>query len=319
MFGGKEMDRRKEKNILDVESIISKRLLSDNSTGKNIVWATSMYNSYGNGLGKDNQMLVEDVVRLYKKGILVPRVLKSKNEQDIRSKQHAEVFTPSWIINKMNNFCDNQWFGSKNVFNVENDNNTWTTTTKKIAFNKKNSWKEYIDSKRIEITCGEAPYIVSRYDVTNGNILAVTDRIGILDRKIRIVNENTYTKKTWLQWVYRAFESVYGYEYQGDSLFFARINLLQSFIDYYYDRFEEIPEKRMLNRIVEIISWNFWQMDGLKDSSPSRKPIEKFEQLSLDDLFADSNTKKDEIIYCKIKNWQTNSIIEYKSIKKEDD
>ena len=313
------MERKKEKYLLGVENIISKKLLADNSTGKNIVWATDMYNNYGNGLGRDNQMLIEDVIMLYKKGILVPRILKPKDEQVIRSKKNAEVFTPAWIINKMNNYCDTQWFDSKNVFNVENDDNTWKTTKDKILFKETNGWKEYVDSKRIEITCGEAPYIVSRYDVTNGNILQVNNRIGVLDRKIRIVNENTNTKKVWLQWVYRAFESVYGYEYQGDSLFFARINLVQSFIDYYYNRFEELPEKRMIDRVINIISWNFWQMDGLKDSSPTEKPIEKFEQLSLDDLFADFNSKEDKIIYCKIKDWRTNIIVEYKKIKEEDE
>ena len=120
------MERKKEKYLLGVENIISKKLLADNSTGKNIVWATDMYNNYGNGLGRDNQMLIEDVIMLYKKGILVPRILKPKDEQVIRSKKNAEVFTPAWIINKMNNYCDTQWFDSKNVFNVENDDNTWT-------------------------------------------------------------------------------------------------------------------------------------------------------------------------------------------------
>ena len=313
------MKKKNSIDLLNIESIVSNNLLSDRSTGKNIVWATDMYNNFGNGFGKNNQMHVDDVINIYKKKLLVPRIMKSKDEQLERSKKNAEVFTPSWIINKMNNCCDEQWFGSKNIFNIENSDNTWTTTKEKIEFKNKNGWKEYVDSKRIEITCGEAPYVVSRYDVTNGNILKINDRIGILDRKIRIVNENVNTKKTWLQWVYRAYESVYGYEYQGDSLFFARINLVQSFADYYYDRFNELPEKRMIDRIIKIISWNFWQMDGLKDSSPTEKPIEKFEQLSLDDLFTDSDDKEDKIIYCKIKDWRTNAIIEYKKIKEDDE
>ena len=313
------MNTKNKIELFDIDDNFLGKLLYDHSTGKNIVWATDMYNNFGSSFGKNNQMHVDDVINIYKKGLLVPRIMKSKDEQLERSKKNAEVFTPSWVINKMNNYCDEQWFGSGNIFNIENSDNTWTTTKEKIEFKNKNGWKEYVDSKRIEITCGEAPYVVSRYDVTNGNILKIDDRIGILDRKIRIVNENVKTKKTWLQWVYRAYESVYGYEYQGDSLFFARINLLQSFTDYYYDRFNEFPEKRMTDRIIKIISWNFWQMDGLNDSSPTEKPIEKFEQLSLDDLFADSNFKEDKIVYCKIKDWRTNAIIEYKKIKEEDE
>lgn len=313
------MNKKETEDLFNLEFIISNNLLADHTTGKNIVWATDMYSNYGRGFNRNDQMCVSDIIMILKNGVLVPRIMKSKNVQSERSKKNGEVFTPSWVINKMNNYCDEQWFGSKNIFNIENSNNTWTKTKEKIEFKEKNGWKEYVDSKRIEITCGEAPYVVSRYDVTNGKALKTDDRIGILDRKIRIINENVNTKKTWLQWVYRAYESVYGYEYQGDSLFFARINLVQSFVDYYYDRFNELPEKRMINRIIKIISWNFWQMDGLKDSSPTEKPIEKFEQLSLDDLFADSNSIEDKVIYCKIKDWRTNAIIEYKKLKEEDE
>ena len=309
----------KTENLLDIKNIISKNLLVDHSTGKNIVWATNMYKKYDKKYEKNNQMYVEDIIKAFEDGILVPRILKSKDDQNKRTKSNAEVFTPSWVINQMNNYCDEQWFGVKDIFNLEKDDNTWVPTTNKVVFLEKGGWQKYIDSKRIEITCGEAPYIVSRYDVTTGKKLKIEDRIGILDRKIRIVNENTNTKRSWLQWTYRAFESVYGYEFQGDSLLFARINLVQSFIDYYYSRFKEYPEKRMVDKVVTIVSWNFWQMNGLNDSSPTSKPIEKFEQLSLDDLFNEDTIKKDKPIYCKIKDWRNNIIIDYKNIKKEDD
>jgi hypothetical protein len=39
----------------------------------------------------------------------------------------------------------------------------------------------------MEISCGEAPYLVSRYDTVSGNIISVDDRIGLLDRKLRVV------------------------------------------------------------------------------------------------------------------------------------
>ena len=37
----------------------------------------------------------------------------------------------------MNNYADEQWFGRKNVFNIENDNDrTWTVNPDKIIFSK---------------------------------------------------------------------------------------------------------------------------------------------------------------------------------------
>lgn len=69
----------------------------------------------------------------------------------------------------MNNYCDDDWFGRKNVFNIENENHTWTYNDMKIKFENKKDWQKYVNSKRIEITCGEAPFLVSRYDKTYRN------------------------------------------------------------------------------------------------------------------------------------------------------
>ena len=127
------------------------------------------------------------------------RVLKSKSEKDKRTKDMAEVFTPSWICNKQNNLIDEKWFGRKNVFNITKKTK-WKTKLDKIDFGEK-SWQSYILDNRLEITCGEGPYIVSRYDVVNNEYILTKDRIGFLDRKIRIINENTNNKREWYKWV----------------------------------------------------------------------------------------------------------------------
>lgn len=55
----------------------------------------------------------------------------------------------------------------------------------KIKFpdKKDRTWQKYVDERRLEITCGEAPYLVSRYDAVSGEPLELKDRIGMLDRK----------------------------------------------------------------------------------------------------------------------------------------
>lgn len=312
---------KKEKTFLDMlvnnelsNSMISK-LLFDHTTKKNIVWATDTYTKYGKEYSRNKQMFINGDFSLLKNKILVPRIFKTKKEQEERTKNKAEVFTPTWIINRMNNYCDEQWFNRKNIFNIENEGNTWITINDAVEFDNNKAWKEYVDSKRIEITCGEAPYLVSRYDATTGKIIDLKDRIGILDRKIRIVNENAKSDKTWIQWIYRAFQSVYGFEYQGDSLLIARINLIDSFIDYYYDRFNEYPSNRIIGKIIDIVSWNIWQMDGINLNSPSGIPEDRFYQLSLDDLLEEQAPSKKES-FCLIKDWRTNKEIEYRNIRK---
>ena len=122
-----------------------------------------------------------------------PRVLKTLEEQNQRSKDMAEVFTPSWVCNAQNNLIDEAWFGRPNVFNTEyvdeNGEHLWTPTEGKIQFDNKNSersWQAYVKDTRMEMTCGEAPYIVSRYDTVSGNRIPVSHRIGLLDRKLRV-------------------------------------------------------------------------------------------------------------------------------------
>lgn len=83
----------------------------------------------------------------------------------------------------------------------------------------KEKWQRYVDSRRLKIICGEAPFLVSPYDVPTGEpIVPPIRRIGILDRKLRITNENTDAYEEWLKWTIRAFEAFYGYEYQGETM-----------------------------------------------------------------------------------------------------
>ena len=209
---------------------VLKPLLADKTTKKNIIFATDAYESRGAEFSKTSEITKTKLLG-FDAMDLQPRVLKSLAAQQQRTRKNAEVFTPSWVCNKMNNHCDAEWFGKENVFNTE-EGHSWKVKDGRIVFPKDKTWQDYIDSRRIEITCGEAPYIVSRYDTSTGESIPITRRIGILDRKLRIVNENTGDEETWLKWAARAIQSVYGYEYQGDNLLIARINVLCTFTEY---------------------------------------------------------------------------------------
>lgn len=62
----------------------------------------------------------------------------------------------------------------------------------------KKSWKAYVDERRLEIACGETPYLVSRYDTVSGKTIDLFNRIG-LDRKMRVIHENTSTEEEWFK------------------------------------------------------------------------------------------------------------------------
>ena len=287
-------------------------LLKDKTTKKNIIFATDAYSDFDVDA---KTQITEQLLLGFGALAIQPRVLKSMEEQSERTKKKAEVFTPSWICNKMNNHCDEEWFGRTEVFNREVEHK-WVINTDKIEFEKQNDWKKYVDSKRLEITCGEAPYIVSRYDTTTAEIIPVKERIGILDRKLRVVNENTDNENEWLKWCIRAFQSVYGYEFQGDNLLIARINLLMTFVEYMNDRWGHNPDDEELKKITNIIVWNLWQMDGITGTITFGKPKEEYHQLSIFDFAVGINDTEPEEVNCKIFDWRSNESLTYNSMKK---
>ena len=291
-------------------------LLQDKTTKKNIIWATDAYTSEDPEFEDKAQITIGSLTGMNAID-LRPRISKSLEEQQERTRKKAEVMTPVWICNKMNNYADEQWFGRPDVFNHENEDRSWTVMEGPISFPEGKSWKEYVDSRRLEITCGEAPYLVSRYDTTTGELIEPPGiRIGMLDRKLRIVNENAATDEEWLKWAERAVQSCYGYEYQGDNLLIARVNVLLTYYEYYKERFEQNPDEKTLRHIANIISWNLWQMDGLKDTVPLGKPIPVGgEEPSLFDFFPElmftEEESKETAQYCKIMNWRSNESLRF--------
>ncbi len=317
-------------------------LLADKTTGKHIVWATTTYEPNGSAYAFGNQ-ITTDLLLTADGPVVQPRVCKAREEQANRTRRHAEVFTPSWICNRMNNDCDEVWFGHRDIFNRE-VNTTWETILEPVIFpenDKDRTWKTYVDSRRLEITCGEAPFVVSRYDAATGDIIPTRDRIGILDRKLRVINENAADDAEWLKWVFRALQSVYGYEFQGDNLLIARINLLMTFIDAVRERLGRDPDRIELRKAANIIAWNFWQMDGLSGTVVCGAPEDYITQTEIDfndvddmepeddgtetDMFGvpvqptvatKAQKEQDTRIHCRVFDWRSDRSIEYLDIKR---
>lgn len=240
-------------------------LLKDHTTQQNIFWATDSYAELGDGFRWDDSITVAAITGEHG-DVIMPRVMKTRDEQQRRVKQMAEVFTPAWLVNKMNNAADEVWFGRQNVFNVPTEEG-WKPTEAPVMMPTGKSWHDYVLATRLEITCGEAPFLTSRYDMISGVSIAIKARMGMLDRKLRIVNEHC-TGDEWTRWALLALGSVYGFEWQGDNLLLARESLLASFSESYEQQFGHKADRATLMLAAEIIAWNVWQMDGLKGVVP---------------------------------------------------
>ena len=314
-----------ENNLLMEHTDVLQRLLCDHTTQKNIFWATDSYADLGDGYQWHDPITIESITGEHGT-VLQPRAVKSREEQIRRSKDKAEVFTEPWICNKQANATDALWFGRDDVFNHVKPDNTWTSTTEKIKFPEGKTWIDYVKQNALEITCGEAPYLVSRYDTVMGHPIPVSQRIGLLDRKLRVVSENTESYEEWFQMAKEAYKATYGFEWQGDSLLLAREALFYTFIDYHQDKFQEAIAQEDLNAVADIISWNIWQMDGLKCVVPDSCHDTVSRIVNLDGTVTEQRTpctgcnkgtmRNHNGIYCRIMDWENSTSVRFVDLLK---
>lgn len=288
-------------------------LLLDRTTRKNIVWATDEYKTEDNHLDASASIDIQDIIGEYSNRIR-PRYSKSLESQKDRTKKKAEVFTPSWVCNQMNNVIDDDYLGYVHAFNTTSDN-SWRSTKTPIKFIDDRNWKEYVDLSRLEITCGEAPFVTSRYYPSTGEMIEVGNRIGFLDRKLRVVAENSDGDE-YRKWSLRALQSSYGYEYQGDNLLIARINVFMTWYEHYTNKIDCEPSIKEAKEAAKIISWNFWQMDGLTGAVPT-KPLYESDQISIFELMGNAPIITKEETLSKIYDWRANQSQTYNSLKGE--
>lgn len=289
-------------------------LLTDRTTGRNITWACDDYASICPDFTFDAEMSVEAITGI-NHGIIKPRSQKAREDQIRRTKDQAEVFTPSWVCNAQNNLIDEAWFGRSNVFNTAGGT-TWTPASAPIEFpdDDARTWQSYVDELRLEIACGEAPYLVSRYDTVSGEPIELPARIGVLDRKLRVVGENCSTDTAWLNWSRRAIQATYGFGLPGDSLLLARENILMTYQDYRVDALGAPAGGAELEEIATIITWNVWQMDGLTQSTPNPVDTEYATDGVQLDLFASTLELTPQPAPCIIMDWDAGTPVPFSSL-----
>lgn len=278
------------------------RLLADKTTKAHILWGTDAYETRGPEYRRNHQM-TPALITGENADVIKTRARKALEQQTERTRRHAEVFTPLSLCARMISDADAAWFGTADKFLPDQP----------VRFTKKKTWKHYVDSRRMEITCGEAPYLVSRYDACTGEAISIRHRIGLLDRKLRVVNENAANEEEWLTWALRAFQAIYGYEFQGDNLLIARVNLLMTYEEYLYARWKRKPTPDEYRTIINTITWNLWQMDGLTGQIPYYRE-DDWQEIN---LFENPETNTEEKLQqpaCHIYDWRRKNSLTYQRI-----
>lgn len=278
-----------EDKLIKRSADLLKILLKDRTTKKNIVWATHSYELLGNEFSSREQITLSKLTGKYVK-LIQPRAEKSDTEQKKRTKIRAEIFTPVWLVEKQNSYIEAE--------------------IKPLAL------KDYVQMRWLEIACGEAPYMATRYDAVTGEEIPLSERVGFVDRKLQRISREVPDEALFYEFVKEAYRASFGYEYQGDSLLLARENLLATFEDYYLSKTGNPPTLEQKKEIATIISYNVFQMDGLKKSSPYSAKQSPFQQLSLfsDDL----EVEKVEESKTQIKDWKKNKMIGFDRLSREE-
>lgn len=272
--------REQAPDILDI--LLIDRTMSTAKKTKNIIWANDNYIQYGMSAYAATAQIKPELITGRMGKLIKPRVLKSRELQKERTKSKAEVFTPTWIVKKQNDVVEQDYL---------NDN-----------------LEIYVKRKWLELTCGEAPYMATRYDMETGEVIPLTERVGFVDRKLKCINVQVSDKAEWQRLVEEAYKASYGFEWNGDSLFLARENLLYTYYDYYVAKWQEQPTHGLLKEIAEIVSYNIFQMDGLKYIIPLSEKRERILQTSF--LFFDEKEDKEQWLVkkgtqVKIMNWDS--------------
>ena len=268
---------RSNRRILD-------NLLSDRTTNKNIRWGTDNYSYLGSDYSEDREIKV-DLITGWHDGLIQPRADKANDVQLARTRNRAEVFTPSWIVEKQVNAV------LDDMLDID--------------------LEQFLSTKWLEITCGEGPYMVNRYDMISGNIIPLKERAGFIDRKFRRLNQEIEDSNEWLRLAIIIYQSSYGYEYQGDSLLLARENLLLTFMDNFFYMFGAVPPEDVQLHITDIISMNVFQMDGLTYQVPYSDDGRESVQLS---LFEEIEEGSKEPMEARIYLWHKKQTVNFKDL-----
>ena len=270
-----------------LEILLLDRTSSTPDIQQNIIWANDNYIKHDADVYAPTAQIKPDLITDQQDFLILPRSLKTKDLQKERTKSKAEVFTPAWVVNKQNDAADENY--------MDDDIETYT----------RRKW--------LEIACGEAPYMATRYDMETGELIPIDERVGFVDRKLARINNEISAKAEWQRLAELAYQSSYGFEWNGDSLLLARENLLYTYRDYYMEKWDEEPPYALIEVIAIIISYNVFQMDGLTFTIPLSEKMEKV--VEFQPSLTDTDTPEEEwriipnsATRVKIMNWDTHTM-----------
>lgn len=165
-----------------------------------------------------------------------------------RTDERADVATPLWVLKAQNVLVDVAWF--------EDGSN--------LQFRAGCKWQNYVRARRLELACGDAPYLTSRYDALSKEEVRLDERVGLLDRKLQVVD--VYADDlTWKKWALVALKATFGVEIKVDKVARARENLVKTLVEHYERRFGTELDDETIEQAQKISEENIMVLDALDE------------------------------------------------------
>lgn len=162
--------------------------------------------------------------------------------------------------NRKLNTLDAAWFGHEPAFNEESAQG-WQTLSEPVAFDDPFHWKKYVTRPVFLFQAGHGQALVFRPFAQGAEPMQYGKRMGILDRRLRIISENTREESEWLRWAESALQSLYGTDVSPLAIFQARLSALVAVREAYAQRFGGQLPVREEKYMVTTLCWNLFQMD----------------------------------------------------------
>ena len=228
--------------LQEIDESVLETLLTDKSTRRPLVWPSGPEHPAA-------WMSRDDLLR------------PDKNAEDPQAEQ-AEFL--EW--NRKLNSLDAAWFGHEPAFNTESASG-WQTLSEPVAFDDPFHWKKYVIRPVFLFQAGRGQALVFRPFALGAQPMPYEKRMGILDRRLRIISENTREESEWLRWAESALQSLYGTDSSPLSIFQARLSAIMAVREAYAQRFGAQLPVREEKYMVTTLCWNLFQMDPVTGCS----------------------------------------------------
>ncbi len=105
-----KVDIQETEMLLDTPEILKIILIDRTKTTTtkvtNIIWANDNYLMFNKKLYKPTSEILPELITGQHGNLIIPRALKSSQIKHDRTKNRAEVFTPTWVVKKQNDIID---------------------------------------------------------------------------------------------------------------------------------------------------------------------------------------------------------------------